>query len=161
MLELRKKLHDQACENILKAQQCQKKQYDAKHNTKTKLKVGDKVLVKSMKNEGRKGGKLKPQFQGGPYNFSEDLGMGRYRLKNTADKVLQQAVNCHRLKLWLDPQEGSLKRKVYIDYYNTLLLLSCSSCFIRFQMMMVEILPKSPEMSGSLILISQQQTGLA
>ena len=54
MLELREKLPDQARENILKEQQHQKKQYDAKHNAKTKLKVGDKVLMKSMKNEGKK-----------------------------------------------------------------------------------------------------------
>ena len=60
-----------------------------------------------------KGGKLEPQFQGGPYIISEDLGKGRYRLESEDGKVLQQTINCHRLKLWLDPQEGRLKRKVY------------------------------------------------
>ena len=62
MLELQKKLHDLARENIERAQQRQKRQFDAKHNSLTKLKVGDQVLVKSMANEGRKGGKLEPQF---------------------------------------------------------------------------------------------------
>ena len=53
MLELQKKLHDQARENIERAQQRQKRQFDAKHNSLTKLKVGDQVLVKSMANEGQ------------------------------------------------------------------------------------------------------------
>ena len=54
--------HSNALANIEKAQEHQKKHYDAKHNTNTKLKVGDKVLVKNMKNEGRKGGKLDQLF---------------------------------------------------------------------------------------------------
>lgn len=66
MLELQKQLHDKARSNIEKAQARQKQQYDAKHNTNTSLKVGDKVLVQSMKNESRKGGKLEPLFPGGP-----------------------------------------------------------------------------------------------
>ena len=78
----------------------------------TKLKVGDQVFVKSMANEGRKGGKLEPQFKGGPYTISEDLGKGRFRLKNEDGKSLQKTVNTHRLKLWLDPNQRTLKRKV-------------------------------------------------
>ena len=82
MAELRAKLHSNALANIEKAKERQKKHYDAKHNTNTKLKVGDKVLVKDMKNEGRKGGKLDQLFPGGPYTIVEDLGKGRYRLKD-------------------------------------------------------------------------------
>ena len=52
MLDLQKKLHENALSNIQKAQAHQKQQYDAKHTTNIKLKVGDKVLVQSMKNEG-------------------------------------------------------------------------------------------------------------
>ena len=62
MLEQQKELHDKAKSNIEKAQTHQKQQYDAKHNTNTKIKVGDKVLVQAMKNQGQKGGKLKPFF---------------------------------------------------------------------------------------------------
>ncbi len=127
MLELQKKLHDQARENIVKAQERQKRQYDAKHNSKTKLKLGDRMLVKSMKNEGRKGGKLESQFRGGPYTISECLGDGRYRLKSEDGKLLQQSLNCHRLKLWLDPQEGNLKRKVPNNIITVLLY-----CLFRF-----------------------------
>lgn len=54
MLELQKKLHEQAYANIQTAQARQKKQYEGKHNTDTRITVGDKVLVKSMKNESRR-----------------------------------------------------------------------------------------------------------
>ena len=37
MIELQKKLHDQARKNIERAQQRQKRQFDAKHNSLTKL----------------------------------------------------------------------------------------------------------------------------
>ena len=60
-------MHDKACANIKKAQANQKRQYDAKHNTNTHLKVGDKVLVENKRNDGRKGGKLDVRFPGGPY----------------------------------------------------------------------------------------------
>ena len=56
-----------ALANITKAQEHQKKKKktsDAKHNTNTKLNVGDKVLVKDMKNAERKGGKLNKLFPG-------------------------------------------------------------------------------------------------
>ena len=63
MAELQAKVHSNALANIEKAQERQKKHYDTKHNTNTKLKVGDKVLVKDMENEGRKGGKLDQLFR--------------------------------------------------------------------------------------------------
>ena len=55
-LDLQKNLHENALSNIQKAQAHQKQQYDAKHKTNTKHKVGDKVVMQSIKNEGRKGG---------------------------------------------------------------------------------------------------------
>ena len=51
-----------------------------------------------MANEGRKGGKLDVQFRG-PYIIAEDLGKGRFRLKDEKGKLLKNAYNCHRLKL--------------------------------------------------------------
>ena len=109
MLSLQKQLHDKARSNIEKAQARHKQQYDAKHNTNTTIKVGDRVLVKSMKNVGRKGGKLEPLFPGGPYEVAEDLGKGRFRLKDADGKVLKTAMNVHRLKIWNNPDECSLK----------------------------------------------------
>ena len=114
MLELQKELHDKARINIEKAQARQKRQYDAKHNTNTNIKVGDKVLVQAMKNQGRKGGKLEPLFPGGPYIIEEDLGKGRFRLKDLNGKLLKTAINIHRLKVWNDPDGGRLKNGVSI-----------------------------------------------
>ena len=109
MLELQKQLHDKARSNIEKAQARQKLQYDSRHNTNTTIKVGDKVLVQSMKNVGRKGGKLEPLFPGGPYEVAEDLGKGRFRLKDNCGKTLKTAINVHRLKIWKNPDECRLK----------------------------------------------------
>ena len=71
MLEMQNKLHENTLANIQKVQLDQKQQYDAKHNTHTKLKVGYKVLVESKKNEGQKGGKLEINFKGGPYTIAQ------------------------------------------------------------------------------------------
>ena len=38
-----------------------------------------------------------------------DLGKGRYRLKGEDGVTMKTAVNCHRLKLWVDPNGGKLK----------------------------------------------------
>ena len=51
-----------------------KLQYEAKHNISTKTAVGKKVLVQTMKNVERKGGRLEPQFTGGHFIVAEDLG---------------------------------------------------------------------------------------
>ena len=74
--------------------------------------------MKDMKNEGRKGGKLDQLFPGGPYTIAEDLGKGRYRLKDGKGDLMKTAINCHRLKLWLDPDGGRLKpQKVCMYLY--------------------------------------------
>ena len=75
------------------------------------MQVDDKVLVQEMKNESRKGGKLDLQFRG-LYTIAEDLGKGRYKLKDGNGKVLTRAYNCHRLKLWLEPNEKPDSSKV-------------------------------------------------
>ena len=83
MIAFQKEIHDKARDNVVKAQEKQKQQYDAKHNGRTELKVrsiqnsiiscylhrlfilfqvDDKVLVQEMKNESWKGGKLDLQF---------------------------------------------------------------------------------------------------
>ena len=55
--------------------------------TPCRIAVGDKVLVRLMKNESRKGGKIEPQFTG-PYTVAEDIGKGRYHLKDNKGKLL-------------------------------------------------------------------------
>ena len=61
-----------------------------------------------MKYVGRKGGKLEPQFTGGPYIVAEYLGKGRYRLEDANGMLLKTDMNCHRLKRWFEPDAGRL-----------------------------------------------------
>ena len=78
-----------------------------------------------MHNEGRKGGKLDVQFKG-PYIIAEDLGKGRFRLKDEKGKLLKNAYNCHRLKLWLEPNQKAEESKVSSGKY----IVKCMSCTV-------------------------------
>lgn len=80
------------------------------NNAHTKLKIGDKVLVEFKKNDRRKSGKLEINFKGGPYTITEDMGKGRFHLKDAQGKILKTAINCHRLKIWHDPQAAKLNQ---------------------------------------------------
>ena len=104
-----------------KAQDNQKHQYDAKHNTNTHLKVGDKVLVKKKRNDGRKGGKLDVGFPGGPYEIIEDLGKGQFRLQGSDGLIRKQVVNNHCLKMWRDPSNRRLNKISFKHYLLTIM----------------------------------------
>ena len=66
-----KKIREQAMENIRKAQERQKKAYNARHNLTT-FNEGDEVLLRNMRNEGRKGGTLERVWTG-TYKISKCL----------------------------------------------------------------------------------------
>lgn len=88
------------------AQDVQKRTYDAKHNTKTTIKVGDQVLMKNMKNSHRMGGKLDIRWTG-PYKVVEDCGKMRYRVKNFQNGELEKkTVHCSRLKPYLEQSDS-------------------------------------------------------
>jgi len=80
MMHVRDQVKAQAMQNINKAQERQKKSYDAKHQP-LKFKEGDVVLLRNMRNEARKGGKLQQPWSG-PYTISKVLPKGLYRLRN-------------------------------------------------------------------------------
>ena len=40
----------------------------------------------------------------------EDVGKGRFRLKDAQGNTLKTAINCHRLKIWHDPKEAKLNQ---------------------------------------------------
>ena len=76
----------------------QKERYDAKHNTKTNIKVGDDVLLRVMKNTHRMAGKLDIRWTG-LYEVVEDCGKMRYKFKaKNIEKGLKQTVHCCKLK---------------------------------------------------------------
>ena len=44
--------------------------------------------------------------------IAEDLGKGRFHLEDHDGKLLKTTINIHRLKLWMDPDSGRLKKDV-------------------------------------------------
>ena len=103
LVELQESYRTKAAKNISCAQARQKRQYDVKHNTLSRiLIVGDKVLKENSTNNSQKGGKLENPWTG-PFYIHEDLGKGRYKLKTESGEILKQTIHCARLKLYRDP----------------------------------------------------------
>ncbi|CAB3978706.1 Hypothetical predicted protein [Paramuricea clavata] len=86
---------------LKKAQERQKKAYDAKHQPQP-FKVGYVVLLKNMKNKDRKGGTLEPVWSG-PYTVSNVMLKGVYKLSNKGGTELKKPVNSARLKIYHEP----------------------------------------------------------
>ena len=97
--------HRLACErvqnNIMKAQEKQKRLYDKKHcSGSNKMCVGTLVLLKNNRNKHRMGGKLDDKWSG-PYEITESLNKGCFKLKNVSSGVtLKKAFNGANLKLY-------------------------------------------------------------
>ena len=92
-------------ENISKAQERQKKEYNARHQP-LQFQEGDVVLLRNMRNEARKGGKLERAWCG-PYTISAVLPKGLYRLRND-DSIINRAQEVLRGQFnniggWQDP----------------------------------------------------------
>ena len=85
------KVRKTALDNIKAAQECQKRQYNAKHyKDKAKYKVGTLVLVKNSWKITCKGSKMDPNWLG-PYCIHEVLNKGTFQLSQVKDsKVLAQ-----------------------------------------------------------------------
>ena len=90
MMAIRQQVKAKAMTNIEKAQQRQKKSYDAKHRPPC-FKEGDVVLLKNKRNEARKGGKLE-QLWSGPYTITWALSKGVYKLKNNDEVELKTSL---------------------------------------------------------------------
>lgn len=92
-----------AKQNILCAQQQQKKYFDARH-TGPSYKIGDQVLVKNMRRLQRCGGKLEPRWSG-PFTITEIVKSGSMRV--TGKKCL---FACSRVKPYKMPTGTSSGR---------------------------------------------------
>ena len=92
-----------AKQNIERAQQRQKDDYDRRHNTSSStFHVNDHVLLKNCKNDSRKGGKLDAKWNG-PYVISQCLAKGRFILTNDTGLCLKQAIHASSLKRYYKP----------------------------------------------------------
>ena len=102
MIEWAEEVNAKAKSNIEKAQEKQKKQFDAKHKPPT-FQPGDKVWVYNSRKDTRQGGKLEWNWNG-PCKIVEQTSRGTYRLQNEQGKLLKQAVSSNRLKLYIEPE---------------------------------------------------------
>ena len=95
------KIRKTALDNIKVAQECQKRQYDAKHcKDKAKYKVGTLMLVKNSRKLAHKGSKMDPNWLG-PYRIHDVLNKETFQLSRVKDgKVLAQLYNMTWLKLY-------------------------------------------------------------
>ena len=96
----RKNILQKVKSNILEAQTKYKNQYDRKHATPLKFKVGSMVLMKDFRRKKRKGGKMDPKWLG-PFSVAKDLGKGFYKLKSMANSTcIMKKVNGAHLKIY-------------------------------------------------------------
>lgn len=83
-LTYRRKMAEKVKENIIAAQERQKKAYDKKHHDPEIFKVGALVLRKDMKRKKRAGGKLDFKWLG-PYTVVKSMGRGLYQIQDAND----------------------------------------------------------------------------
>ena len=87
--------------NIGESQGKQKERYDRKIGYETKLKIGDKVLLKDAAKEKQWSGKLAPKWKG-PYYIHEEIGKGAYKLRTLDGKVLKTSHNVKHTKKYFE-----------------------------------------------------------
>ena len=102
----RQQLLEKAKENILKAQERQKNDYNRRRANPKVYTVGSKVLKKDFLRKKRKGGKMDAQYIG-PYVITRHLGKGLYALKLADNpEVAVERVNGAHLKPYKTPNHA-------------------------------------------------------
>ena len=101
MKEMCQAVNAKAMKNITKAQERMKNSYDAKHQPSS-FKNGDEVLLKAVRNDSRKGGKLETCWTG-PYVISSCLSKALYKLEKDG-KVLKKSYSGAHLKNYAKPK---------------------------------------------------------
>src|SRR3954447_16086799 len=92
---------EEARRNVGKSQEKQKERYDKKIGEETKLKIGDKVLLKDAAKEKQWSGKLALKWKG-PYYIHKEIGKGAYKLRILNGKVLKISHNIKHVKKYYD-----------------------------------------------------------
>ena len=98
--EVRTEVFTEVTSNIQNAQVKQKLYYDRMH-ARTGFQLGDRVLLRNMRNLTRKRGKLTKEWSG----TYELCGNGLYRLKNESGEILKKKYNSAQLKIYQQRQE--------------------------------------------------------
>src|SRR3954451_189722 len=92
---------EEARRNVRKSQEKQKERYNKKIEEETKLKIGDKVLLKDAAKEKQWSGKLASKWKG-PYYIHREIGKGAYKLRTLDGKVLKTSHNVKHVKKYYD-----------------------------------------------------------
>ena len=95
--KVRRTIADDAADNIKAAQKKQKRDYDRRHTSITKIKVDDIVLLKNSKQFDQKGGKFSQKLLG-PYTVMNISGKGVSTLKNALGVTLKNKYNIVQVK---------------------------------------------------------------
>ena len=109
-----------ALQNIQKAQERQKKAYNAKHCSENQLfKVGIQVLIRNSKKLSRKGSKMEPNWTG-PYKICQILKKNTFCLcyVNDCNKKLKQVYNMTRLKIYYPISENMVLNNIVEKVIN-------------------------------------------
>ena len=130
ILTVRNNISQIVCENIIHAQDKQKRAYKARNLSKKAFKIGDKVLSWNLRRADRKGGRMSDPWLG-PYTVSTITANGAYELTSKDGEVLRSRQHGVNLKLFLDRQDAvesknnfnpddvvekpSKKRKLFVD----------------------------------------------
>ena len=109
MTNIREQIHNVVAKNISKAQACQAKNYNLRHQGET-LKVRDKIMKKHKKAEQRKGDKLRPRWLG-PYLITAVHDNGNYMVADPrTGKVLATRCLQSECKLYIDLVLGTTEK---------------------------------------------------
>ena len=109
MTNIREQIHNVVAKNISKAQACQAKNYNLRHQGET-LKVWDKIMKKNKKAEQRKGDKLGPRWLG-PYLITAVHDNGNYMVADPkTGKVLATRCLQSECKLYIDLVLGTTEK---------------------------------------------------
>ena len=98
---IRADIHEAAGRNIKKAQEKQKRDYVRRHLSSTKVKAGDKALLRNKRRHDRKGGKFSYRWQG-PYTVKQLSKNGLTSLENSKGTILKQKYNSALLKPYIE-----------------------------------------------------------
>jgi len=101
IMSLRGKISKKVAENILDAQEKQRRDYQARHKSKQDFEVGDKVLVWNTRRADRKGGKMSDPWLG-PYIVNKVCKNSLYQLRNERNEVLKSKQHGVNLKLFFE-----------------------------------------------------------
>nr|XP_047130952.1 uncharacterized protein LOC124810314 [Hydra vulgaris] len=104
---MKRGLEEKAMTNIVCAQKKQKIDYDRKHTTPSKFFVGQKVLLRNLKKENRKGGKMTFSWLG-PYEILDILSNSTCLLRNIkGNNRIKKKYSLHHVKPFVEEKSNS------------------------------------------------------